>query len=396
MREDQKIGLLVITGVFPPDISGGSLQIKNICRNLPKENVDIYILTSTFKLISKGEVVEDGIQIRRIFLKSKGIISKIYLLLKMTQSFIKIRDSIDIVLFSGFFNRMMPLFFLSKLFKKKIVQRLTLVGEDDPFSILEQKFGFLKFYIYSKADFYVSVSPALTNKTLEHFDSNRVREISVGVDTTVFAPPKDLDEKISIKKELSLALDKKIIIFVGLICERKGVDILIEAWKRIRQTAKSGACVILVGSTDESHYMISENFIRRIKQDISAYQMEKEILFIKENDKINKYLKASDIFAFPSRAEGMPNALLEAMASGLACISTRLPGITDSVITDDKNGLLFEVDNSAGLAEHLDKVLKDDNYALRLGENGRKEIIKNYSIDRKAKEYMELFRNILN
>lgn len=396
MRQSQKIGLLVITGVFPPDISGGSLQIKNICRNLPKENVDIYILTSTSKLAPKEEVIEDGIQIRRIFLKSKGIMPKICLLLKMTYFFIKIRGRIDIVLFSGFFDRMIPLFFLCKLFRKKIVQRLTLLGEDDPSSILKQKFGFLKFHIYSKADLYVTVSPALTNKTLEHFDSNRVREISVGVDTIVFAPPGDPDNKISIKKELLLPLDKKIIIFVGLICERKGVDVLIEAWKRIRQTAKSRACIILVGSTDESHYMMSESFMGRIRQDINAYQMEKEILFVKENDKIDKYLKASDIFAFPTRAEGMPNALLEAMASGLACISTRLAGITDSVITDDKNGLLFEVDNPSELAEHIDKVLKDENYALRLGENGREEIITNYSIDKKAEGYMELFRDILN
>jgi glycosyltransferase involved in cell wall biosynthesis len=106
------------------------------------------------------------------------------------------------------------------------------------------------------------------------------------------------------------------------------------------------------------------------------------------------YLRASDIFILPSLGEGLPNSLLEAMACGLTCMSTRIGGISE-LITDGKNGLLIEPGSVSAVFEGLHRAASDPGAAAAMGKEARKRMMAGFSIENIAKKYTELYSRVL-
>jgi glycosyltransferase involved in cell wall biosynthesis len=99
-------------------------------------------------------------------------------------------------------------------------------------------------------------------------------------------------------------------------------------------------------------------------------------------------------FVLPSRNEGMPNALLEAMACGLPCVATRVSGSED-VITDGLNGILVEPEEPAQLAHALRSLIEDTELAQRLGQEGRATVVREYQLVHIVQRCLELYRQLL-
>jgi glycosyltransferase involved in cell wall biosynthesis len=96
-----------------------------------------------------------------------------------------------------------------------------------------------------------------------------------------------------------------------------------------------------------------------------------------------------------SRTEGMPNALLEAMACGLPCVATRVSGSED-IIQHGVNGLLVESEDYQGMAQALLTLLSDPVLAQKYGQAARATIEKHYSLEHVTDKYVELYQNMLN
>src|SRR5205085_11338794 len=89
---------------------------------------------------------------------------------------------------------------------------------------------------------------------------------------------------------------------------------------------------------------------------------------------IEQLYRAADVFILPTLREGLPNAVLEAMASGAACIVSRLPGVTDTLITDGIDGRLVAPGDRSGFASALAELLDDAGARARLGQAARRTI----------------------
>ena len=171
---------------------------------------------------------------------------------------------------------------------------MTLLGEDDPFSIASQFLGRLKLICLSVSDLIISKSKALTDAYLKFYISdNKLIEIPCGVDTNRFKQA-DFFEKADLRKKLRLPLDKKIFLFVGIFSKRKGLDLLINAWKEIKKATGNKAILVIIGSTDATYYEIEKDFVINAKIEINAYDMDREIFFIEKSLNIEEYFKASD------------------------------------------------------------------------------------------------------
>ena len=86
-------------------------------------------------------------------------------------------------------------------------------------------------------------------------------------------------------------------------------------------------------------------------------------------------LEKASMFVLSSNYEGMPNALMEAMAMGLPCISTDCPaGGSAFLIKDGENGLLVPVADKDSMIAAMQRILRDDSFAVSLGDNARKVI----------------------
>src|SRR5260221_6351242 len=98
--------------------------------------------------------------------------------------------------------------------------------------------------------------------------------------------------------------------------------------------------------------------------------------WVSESALIDEYWNA-DIFVFPSRSEGFPNALLEAMAAGLPVIATSVGSIPDTVI-DGLNGLLIDVNNPSALAQAMLRLYSDEELRLQMGQRNARRIAHDY------------------
>jgi len=104
-------------------------------------------------------------------------------------------------------------------------------------------------------------------------------------------------------------------------------------------------------------------------------------------------LSESSVFCLPSSDEGVPMALLEAMAHGLACVATPVGGIPE-VIVDGQNGVLTPVRNADALAENLKSVLHDPARRITLGNRARETIESRYAVGAVVEELERLYRSV--
>jgi glycosyltransferase involved in cell wall biosynthesis len=107
---------------------------------------------------------------------------------------------------------------------------------------------------------------------------------------------------------------------------------------------------------------------------------------------IEKY-KQSNVFLFPSRHEGMPNAILEAMASGLPVVATCIAG-NEELVTDGKTGHLVPAEDVESLQAALKKILNDSALRQQMGEASRRRVEENYSWESTAQQYALLLEKV--
>jgi glycosyltransferase involved in cell wall biosynthesis len=112
-----------------------------------------------------------------------------------------------------------------------------------------------------------------------------------------------------------------------------------------------------------------------LKSKIQKLKLEQKItlLGLLDHKSISEWMKAADIFILPSRNEGTPNSLLEAMASGLPVIASQVGGIPE-LIHENIEGLLFESNSKDDLKDKLKILIKDNQLQEFLGTNAQKKI----------------------
>ena len=111
-------------------------------------------------------------------------------------------------------------------------------------------------------------------------------------------------------------------------------------------------------------------------------------------DKVLRVLKAADYFILPTRSEGLPSAVLEAMACGLPCIASRLEGITDYLIEDGKSGRLVPIGDPGGLAHAMKEVVEQPQVARSWGRAARQWAEQNIAMQTIASRYEDFFEMV--
>ena len=154
---------------------------------------------------------------------------------------------------------------------------------------------------------------------------------------------------------------KNVIVTVGRLEEQKNQELLISAFNDIPKNKRRGYILEIYG----------EGARRRTLQDmINRLGLNKNVFLRGKTDDVARVLNNSRIFVLSSLYEGLPNALLEAMALGLPCISTDCPcGGPRSLIKDNENGLLVENKNEGALSEAICKLINNDGLRKKIAKN---------------------------
>lgn len=161
------------------------------------------------------------------------------------------------------------------------------------------------------------------------------------------------------KRTLNLDLSNKVVSTVGRLHSQKGQDVLLEAWALLGDL-KSDWTLRIVGSGDE---------LDSLKLRAAKLAIERSVRFVGQKKDVNTELEQASLFVLPSRVEGFPNALLEAMAMGCACIATDGVGACAELIESGVNGELVPVDDVEALAASMSRLMASQSlrqsYAAR-------------------------------
>jgi glycosyltransferase involved in cell wall biosynthesis len=204
-----------------------------------------------------------------------------------------------------------------------------------------------------------------------------------GVDVDRFHPACETD-RVALRQRLQLPSDRRLVGFLGRLHRHKGIDVLIRAWAASRLPA-AGAVLCLAGEGPE------DVSLRRLADATGA--VRGSINFVGRVEP-SEFLRTLDACVLPSRAEGMSNALLEGMASGLACVGTRVSG-TEDALQHGSSGLVTPPDEVGPLTAALNELLNRE-LRVRLGRAARLRAEAEYSLGSVAHRYEDLYRLLIS
>ncbi|MDD4921475.1 MAG: glycosyltransferase family 4 protein [Bacteroidales bacterium] len=224
---------------------------------------------------------------------------------------------------------------------------------------------------------YVSCSQWLRTQTEESLlmEGNQMTSIPNPINTEIFTP----GDKLKVRQELKLPLNKKLILFGAAVVsdKRKGIDYLIKATQNLTDLYEDVE-LVFVGEVKEK---ISEIF--GLKTHSLGY--------LSDQDTIVKMYQAVDCFVTPSLEENLPNMIMEAMSCGVPCIGFNIGGIPE-MITHQKNGYIAQYKSAEDLALGIRSILeKSDDLSFR--QTVREFVLANYSEPVIARQYIQLYQN---
>lgn len=384
----------MVVGAYYPELAGGSLQCRTLIEAL-RDRVEFSVLTTTGDHRQPMDERVAGVPVHRVFVDARNPATKLRSTLHLLRISPRLAASADIFHFHGFTQKMLVLFTLARISGRCTIEKMTSVGWDDPVAIRSRPFGRWLRAAQRNVDCIVAVSPAMLERCrCASVPAAKIASIPNGVDVDRFSPI-DLSARTAIRKRLGLPMDLPLVIFVGFWSTEKGPDVLLEAWMRARAQTGIDAGLVFIGSADARHPEVDAGLVGRVRGRVVEDGLESRVFFVERTDDVVSYLRAGDVFAVPSSREGLSNALLEAMASALPCITGAIPGVSDSVVEHQVNGFIVAPGDAAALALHLTALIRDPGLRQQIGAQARQTILTRFAIERIADQYFALYRSLL-
>lgn len=221
---------------------------------------------------------------------------------------------------------------------------------------------------------------------------HRLHIISHGVNIQRFQPAPVPGTRTELAAA-ALPPNAKICLYVGHLIPRKGVSTLLQAWPAVAEKHPD-AWLVLVGSVHRPTISSEQE-----RQEIETYQSAlfkdlqslPRVLHIPQQPDIQHWYQMADIFVFPSTQEGFPNALVEAMATGLPCLTRRFMGFPEGQL-GEKEGVIQLVDDPpVAWSRSISEILKDARLRYKMGTEARAIIVRDHALNKTLDDYAGLY-----
>lgn len=200
------------------------------------------------------------------------------------------------------------------------------------------------------------------------------------IDTTVYAPVSDCN---SSREQLGIPADRYLIGSVGRLSVEKGYNFLIDAVDRLIREGHNISLLI-----------VGEGNIRgELEAQIERLGLQSRIQLAGYQSNTIDLYRAMDLFVLASLREGLPNALLEAMAMEVPVVVTSVGGIPQ-VICDHENGVLVEPGDAKILADAVREMLVHRDLALKMARKARETVEQDYSFNRRMDRMVQLYEGL--
>ena len=386
---NKKLKILIVNYEYPPIGGGGGVICKDIAEEISKEGHKITVITSKFTNLLKEETVS-GVKIIRVpvlFRKKQNVASILSMLSYLPSSIYFVnrllkKEKFDVInthfaIPSGPAGN-----FISK--NKKIPNILSIHGGDifDPSKSLSphKTFGLkqtVKKMLLS-ADKVIAQSSDTQKNAISLYSINRnIEIIPLGIKPNSFINKS--------RKELGISENKKIFVTVGRLVRRKNLEELLTVFSKVIK--KFDCELLIIGDGPEG-----EN----LKQKISSLNLQNDVKLLgRVSEELKfQYLNASDVYLSTAIHEGFGIVFLEAMECGLPVICYDRGGQVD-FLRNDYTGYLVKLGDADSFYDNLLYLLNHPEMKEKI-EIYNKELVKKYYINNIAKQYLNVFYEILS
>lgn len=231
------------------------------------------------------------------------------------------------------------------------------------------------------ADHVVSNSAAGRDYMIDRgINPDDVSVVNNGRDLRAYA---DASIDPSKRENLGLPSDAPVVGTVGRLMERKGHHELIECWPNVLD-AHPDAELVLVGDGPEREALAGRAERNGVRESVR---------FLGTRDDVPELLDRMDVFAFPSHYEGLPGALLEAMAAGLPIVATPVDGNAE-LLREDVDGIFVPPNRPDELGDAIRALLEDEESATELAANASERAHQEFTLDAMVSDFEDLYRTL--
>ncbi len=230
-----------------------------------------------------------------------------------------------------------------------------------------------------RAEAVAAVSNAAADNLRDVFSLVSVRAVPNGVDTDRFFP-RSLTEKAAIRRQLELPADAEIWVSTGHLTDRKNPLLLINVWKSMQMQRQNGI-LILIGDGDLYSSCVAS------ASGLTSVRLPRRL------QNVSDYLGAADFYISSSRAEGMPNAVLEAMASGLPAVLSNILPHREIAAVAGEAVQLFHMDDEADAFRTVEYMRKCGHYG-GMATRARTSVEEHFSARVMSEQYQSLYHQL--
>ncbi|MBU0910556.1 MAG: glycosyltransferase [Proteobacteria bacterium] len=212
-------------------------------------------------------------------------------------------------------------------------------------------------------------------------NNSKSQVIYNGLDRNVFSCFRY--KKLALRRQYKIDTGSFVIGTVANFRVEKNYPFLINAFKDFVQTDQSAKLLCVGGGP----------LLQEIQELVILAGLEKHVIFTGYVDDVASFIAMMDVFVLCSRAEGLPNTLLQAMSMEVPVVCSAVGGCLE-VVSHNQNGLLFDCDDKAGFSEAIHALAIDQRLRTRLSGNAKKTIEEHFTMGHMIQSYLEFYRSV--
>ncbi len=362
---------------YHPLVGGAERQLAALAPLLRARGVDIHVLTRRYSGLTPFEIIED-VPVHRLPIMGPKAIASLMFTLAALPLLRQLQP--HLIHAHGLLSPTTTAVTAKRILGTPVVSKSLRGGILGDLDRLKRKpFGNRRITTFrQRVDAFITISHEIKAELIAvDILPERCFFIPNGVDLDRFSPPSPA-HKQALRASLGLT-DGPIAIYTGRLEVEKRIDQLISIWPAVRAAHPEALLLILGTGAEEA----------TLRQTAGA-----GVQFLGRIEDVVPYLQAADLFVLPSATEGLPNALLEALATGLPAIATAVGGTPD-VINHQDTGWLISPDTPSALQEAMLTLLGDVTYRSKLGCQGREQVAKEYALPATAERLRVLYDKLI-
>lgn len=373
------------TAYFDPEYSGAALQALTLARELRRRGHQVEFVTNRWPgMPETGEV--EGFAVRRVEPGRWRKHREFRLWFNLCRYVWQRRRDFDILHSHGAYYTCAIVGPLGRVAGLKSLVKASLAN-DDLQDLKRPLIGHLHRQMLRRVDAYVGISQDLVQEfRAGGLSPEKIHHLPNGVDTELFQPSSP-DQQALVRDKLGLPSGQPIVLYVGVLDQRKNIEWLAEQWVKYRAFGTAGL-LLAVGpqSRDDPDGILRGRLVALSRSNPGLFALRDF------SHDIGLYYQCANALILPSLKEGLPNVVLEAMSSGLPCVAACASGSRE-LIMEGETGFTYSHGDVEEMAGALQSCLSAAGEEM--GRKARQLAQERYSIQVIADRYLGLYDQLL-